>query len=110
MPVIKFSVSESDYKTIETNANAQKMRIPEFVRSAVLNTPSIFTPIEAEKRALAQFAPGVEFTLPQIYGEDWEGIGKSGGGFGTSFYNYIIKYSTKIEFVRYKRYAIYKIK
>ncbi|MBD5139142.1 MAG: hypothetical protein HDT24_07525 [Ruminococcus sp.] len=111
MPVIKFSVSDDDYKKIEEKANAQKMRITEFVRSAVLDTPSIFTPVEAEKRALERFAPGVEFTLPQAYkSEEWEGIGTYAGVFGTNFYHYVTKYSNKIEFVCMKRHAIYRIK
>lgn len=111
MPVIKFSVSDDDYKKIEKKADAQKMRITEFVRSAVLDTSPIFTSVEAEKRALKRFAPGVEFTLPQVYdSEEWEDIGTYAGGFGTNFYHYVTKYSTKIEFVCMKRHAIYRIK
>lgn len=110
MPVIKFSVNDADYKIIEANAHAQKMRISEFVRLAVLNTPSIFTSVEAERRALAQFAPNTDFTLPMVYGKDWEGVGTYAGGFGNNFYYYVTNYSTKIEFVCMKRHAIYRIK
>lgn len=48
-----------------------------------------YTPAEAAELALEKFKPGDVFTLPMVYGDDWDSKTVSAGLFGISFDLYI---------------------
>lgn len=57
-----------------------------------------YTPEEAAELALRKFKSGDVFTLPMVYGDEWDSKNISAGLFGISFDSYIREnYSGKIE-------------
>ena len=116
MPIIKLSLTDEEFAELLKQADGEKMSIQDFIRYKLLSkkNPSIFTPEEAEKRALNKFTAEDEpFTLPDIYGEEWEKLNpRMTGVFGKRFYNYL-KTSDLIEFAGMTadgRRATYRIK
>lgn len=88
MPTVKFTVNDEYYEMLERWANEDGVTIQDCVRNRLFNLTNIFTPAEAARRALAQFAPGEYFTLPLVYGEQWT-IGSGAGIFGKKFFQYV---------------------
>ncbi|MBP0964809.1 MAG: DUF1413 domain-containing protein [Oscillospiraceae bacterium] len=115
MPIIKLSLTEEEYQTLESSAKEEKMTVQDYIRFKMLSkrVPTIFEPEEAVRRALSKFAKGEVFTLPDIYGEEWSKLNpRMTGVFGKRFYNYVEPMS-EIEFVGMthdKRRAAYTIK
>ena len=114
MPVIKISFSDEDFEVIKNLAAADRISVQDYIRKTVLpNAKTIFTPEEAEKRAVGKFKKGDKpFTLPDIYGSDWYPMKRGiSGVFGKRFYNYIDAGSEYIEFVNMEdNIAHYRIK
>ena len=115
MPVVKISFTEEEYQELEALAIGEKMTVQDLIRYKLLEKkpPSIFTPEEAVRRALIKFTTKDEpFTVPDIYGEEWEKLNpRMTGVFGKRFFNHI-KTTDVIEFVgmsQDNRRATYKI-
>lgn len=116
MPVIKLSLTEDEFKDLSRLADGEKMSIQDFIRYKLLDkkNPSIFTPEEAERRALEKFtSEDAAFTLPDVYGEEWSELNpRMTGVFGKRFFNYL-KTSNTIEFAGMTsdgRRATYRVK
>lgn len=95
MPLIKLSLTEEEFEELQILADKEKMSIQDLIRYKLLSkkNPSIFVPEEAVRRALEKFTvnDGV-FTLPDIYGDDWENLEpRMTGVFGKRFFNYLKK-------------------
>lgn len=114
MPVVKLTLSEEYYEILSEMAKTKGMSIQDFIRDKLFDEDTIFTPEEAIRRALdGRFSDGREFSLPDVYEDDWTIERGSAGVFGKRFYNYIMDGDTRIEFVgmdKYGRRAMYKIK
>lgn len=116
MPVVKLSLAEDEFEELSKLAGDEKMSVQDFIRYKLLSkkNPEIFTPEEAEKRALEKFTAEDEpFTLPDVYGDDWEKLDpRMTGVFGKRFFNYL-KTSKLIEFAGMtagRRRATYRIR
>lgn len=116
MPVVKLSLTTEEFEILSEQAAGEKMTVQDFIRYRLLSkkNPEIFTPEEAQRRALEKF--GVEdepFTLPDVYGEEWEKLNpRMTGVFGKRFFNHV-KDSGSIEFAGMTaggRRATYRIK
>ena len=114
MPIIKLSLSDEYYKKLQEMAQNEKMSIQDYIRDRLFTETSIFTPVEAVKRALNKYNSGGCFTLPELYGKDWTIERGVAGVFGKRFFNYIENGgSDKIEFAgmtNYGRHAQYRMK
>ncbi|HAE51675.1 MAG TPA: hypothetical protein DCG30_00270 [Ruminococcus sp.] len=114
MPVIKISFSDEDFQIIKNLAAADRISVQDYIRKIVLpNMNTIFTPEEAEKRAVGKFKKGDKpFTLSDIYGSDWYSMKRGiSGVFGRRFYDYVTADSEYIEFAGMENnIAHYKIK
>lgn len=111
MPIIKLTVSEEYYQILSEMARAEKMTIQEFIRDTLFHEITIFTPEEAVRRAKDGRFSNQEFSLPDVYGEDWNIERGPAGAFGKRFYNFVMDGNTGIEFVgmdKYGRRAMYR--
>lgn len=114
MPVVKLTLSEEYYQKLSEMAQAEKMSIQDLIRNKLFPENTIFTPEEAVRRAHdGRFSNGQEFSLPDVYGEDWNIERGPAGVFGKRFYNYISDNEVGIVFLdmgKYGRRAMYKLK
>lgn len=116
MPIVKISFTDEEFRELLKQADGEKMSVQDFIRYKLLSkkNPSIFTPEEAEKRALKKYTSDDKpFTLPDIYGEEWKKLDpRMTGVFGKRFNNYL-KTSDLIAFAGMtadRRRATYRIK
>lgn len=101
MPVIKISLTEEEYQELKKLADDKKLSIQSYIRSQffAVNIPPIFTQEEAVKRALAKFKKDEQFTVPDVYGDEWHKLTpRMTGVFGRRFFNYV-KTIKEIEYV-----------
>lgn len=114
MPVIKLTLNEEYYQKLSEMAQSEKKSIQDFIRDKLFHEETIFTPEEAVNRAHdGRFADGKPFSLPDVYGDDWNIERGPAGVFGKRFYNYISDNEVGIVFLdmgKYGRRAMYKIK
>lgn len=115
MPIVKISLTDSEYQNLLNLANGENMSIQDLIRFKLLSikNPSIFTPEEAVRRALEKFcSEDIPFTLPDIYGDEWVNLNpRMTGVFGKKFFNHL-KTIDSIEYVGMtpdSRRATYKI-
>ena len=111
MPVVKLTLSEEYYNMLKEMAGNDSLQ--DYIRSVLFAETTIFTPEEAIRRAMKKFDINEEFSLPDVYEEEWTIERGPAGAFGKRFYNYLIDNDdTGIKFVgmdKYNRRAIYKI-
>lgn len=91
MPVIRISLSDESYKELQEMANADNLSIQDYIRKVVFQKEAtIFTVEEAVKRIQEGAVDHLdEFTLPDVYGDEWTIERGPAGVFGKSFYNYV---------------------
>lgn len=113
MPVVKLSLTDKYYQKLKNMADAEFMSIQDYIRSKIFQERTIFEPEEAYRRATdGRFLPGEEFTLPDIYGEEWTLETSPAGVFGRRFNKYIKSFDSGIKHVTENqnvRRAVYKI-
>ena len=113
MPVVKLSLTDKYYQKLKNMADAEFMSIQDYIRSKIFQERTIFEPEEAYRRATdGSFLPGEEFTLPDIYGEEWTLETSPAGVFGRRFNKYIKSFDSGIKHVTENqnvRRAVYKI-
>ena len=117
MPVLKLSLSDDESKALELLAEAERLSPQDYIRFLLFgNKPAtIFTPEEAERRAIAKFKEGELFSLPDIYGyQDWCLLEpRKTGPFGKKFFQFVQRPDSDIVFVKMTangRRALYSIK
>ena len=90
MPTVRFALNEDYYTRLENDAQNAHMNIQDYIRFKLFNEKTIFTVDEAVKRIQQGNFENSEFTLPDVYGEDWTITKEEGAGaLGKSFYKYI---------------------
>lgn len=114
MPTIRFSLNEEYYQKLQQMAEGENLSIPDYIRNTLFQINTIFTPEEAVKRIQQGDFKDKEFTLPDVYADEWTIERGPAGVFGKNFYNYIQDNpDLGIEFVnmgKYGRRATYKMK
>jgi len=114
MPTIRFTVNNENYEDLEKRAQKANLSMQDYIRKVLFEIDTIFTPEEAIKRVKNGAVDGLsEFTLPDIYGDEWTIERGPAGVFGKAFYNYIQEnIDLGIVFVnmgKYGRRATYKM-
>lgn len=91
MPVIRISLNDESYKELQEMAKADNLSIQEYIRKVVFQKEAtIFTVEEAVKRIQEGAVDHLdEFTLPDVYGDEWTIERGSAGVFGKNFYNFV---------------------
>lgn len=114
MPVVKLTLSEEYYEKLGEMAKTKNMSIQDFIRDKLFDEDTIYTPEEAVQRAHdGRFSDGHNFSLPDIYGDDWTIKRGPAGVFGKRFFNYVMDNDVDVEFVsmdKYERRAMYRLK
>lgn len=101
MNVIRISFNDEDFSKLEKWASEKKMSVQDYIRVALFkNNSSVFTPEEAERRAIGKLTCGDTFSLPDLYEDDeWGSITRGEAGvFGKRFYRYV-EDSDSIQFI-----------
>ena len=115
MPNIKLALTIEEMKLLEKEAEKEHLSVQDFIRYKLFSTrcSQIFTPEEAEHRALNKFQEEVLFSLPEVYGEEWGQLApRMTGAFGKRFYHYLKRTHSSIVFVKMtpnRTRALYKI-
>ena len=66
---IKITVSDDNYDDLVRRAGANSLQ--DFIRSILFPGQITITPPDAVQRALQKYKKGELFSVPEIYGEDW---------------------------------------
>lgn len=110
---VKFTISDENYETLCNEATELKLSVQDYIRRKLFSEYNTFTPQDAVDRALTNFEKNNTFTVPEIFGDEWNLPNGVAGQFGKKFNALVVSdYSTKIHFTgNYdsKRHAIYEI-
>ena len=108
---VKFTVSDENYK--ELLERAGDSTIQDYLRSVLFPGQITITPLDAVQRALQKYQKGDLFSVPEIYGEEWNLPNGMAGQFGKRFYQLVKEeYQTKIRFTgnfNKKKHAVYEV-
>jgi len=90
MATYRFDLNKEYSEKLENLAAEKHMNVQDFIRFKIFNETTIFTVDEAVKRIQNGSFENIEFTLPDVYGEDeWTIERGPAGVFGKNFYNHI---------------------
>ena len=89
MSTFRFDLNEEYSKRLEKMAEEAKMNIQDFIRYKLFGEKTIFTVEEAIRRIQTGDFDGKEFTLPDVFGEEWTLEKGPSGTLGRNFYRYI---------------------
>lgn len=93
MPTVRFSLNDEYYTRLENDAKDAQMNIQDYIRFKLFNERTIFTVDEAVRRIKEGNWQNIEFTLPDVYGDDWTISREDGAGaLGKSFFNHITEH------------------
>ena len=112
MPTVRFALNDEYYTRLENDAKDAHMNIQDYIRFKLFNERTIFTVDEAVRRIKEGNWENIEFTLPDVYGDDWTMSREDGAGaLGKYFFNDITEHpELGIKFVPdrlIKRRAVY---
>ena len=106
-------MSDANYELICNAAKNAKLSLQDFIRNQLFPGQINFTPFDAINRALANYSSGESFTVPELFGDDWNLPNGTAGQFGRKFYNIVTnEYNSRIRFTgnfNSKKHAIYEI-
>lgn len=111
---VKFTMSDANYSEICLKAKDENMSIQEYIRSILFpNQKTEITPENAVRKALEKYSKGDTFTVPEIWGSNWNLENGYAGVFGRRFNKLVrTEYSNRIHFTgdfNIKNHAIYEI-
>jgi len=110
---LKFTISDENYKEICSRAADAKLSIQDYIRKELFHDQAAFTPQDAVNRALANYSKGDTFTVPELFGDEWNLPNGVAGQFGKKFFALVeAEYGSKIRFTgnfNIKKHAIYEI-
>lgn len=90
MPTVRFALNDEYYTRLENDAQNAHMNIQDYIRFKLFNETTIFTVDEAVRRIIEGNFENIEFTLPDVFGDDWTvGREDGAGALGKHFFNYI---------------------
>lgn len=93
MPTVRFALNDDHYCKLENDAQNANMNIQDYIRFKLFNETTIFTVDEAIRRIKEGGFENTEFTLPDVYGDDWTMSREDGAGvLGKHFFNHIAKH------------------
>lgn len=93
MPTVRFALNDEYYHRLENNAQNANMNIQDYIRFRLFNEITIFTVEEAVRRIRDGNFEDTEFTLPDVYGDNWTMSREDGAGaLEKHFYNYITEH------------------
>ena len=108
---VKFTVSDENYKELLERAGDSTLQ--DYLRSVLFPGQITITPLDAVQRALQKYQKGDLFSVPEIYGEEWNLPNGMAGQFGKRFYQLVKEeYQTKIRFTgnfNKKKHAVYEV-
>lgn len=107
---IKITVSDDNYNNLVARAGANSLQ--DYIRSVLFPGQITITPLDAVQRALQKYQKGELFSVPEIYGDEWNLPNGMAGQFGRKFFNLVSQeYQTQIKFTgnyNSKRHAVYE--
>lgn len=110
---VKFTISDENYDELCQRATNLNLSIQDYIRRELFSEYNTFTPMDAVNKALSNYATGDTFTVPELFGDDWNLPNGVAGQFGKKFFALVdAEYRTRIRFTeRYnkKKHAIYEI-
>ena len=80
MPTVRFALNDEYYTRLENDAKDAHMNIQDYIRFKLFNERTIFTVDEAVRRIKEGNWENIEFTLPDVYGDDWTMSREDGAG------------------------------
>lgn len=89
MSTFRFNLNDEYSKRLEQMAEEAQMNVQDFIRYKLFEEASIFTVEEAVRRIQTGNFEDKEFTLPDVYGEEWNLERGPSGVFGKKFYDHI---------------------
>lgn len=93
MPTVRFALNDEYYTRLENDAKDAHMNIQDYIRFKLFNERTIFTVDEAVRRIKEGNWENIEFTLPDVYGDDWTISREDGAGaLGKNFFDHITKH------------------
>ena len=108
---VKFTVSDENYKELLERAGDSTLQ--DYLRSVLFPGQITITPLDAVQRALQKYQKGDLFSVPEIYGEEWNLPNGMAGQFGKRFHQLVTEeYQTKIRFTgnfNKKKHAVYEV-
>ena len=115
MPTVRFALNDEYYTRLENDAQNAHMNVQDYIRFKLFNETTIFTVDEAVRRIQNGNFENIEFTLPDVYSDDWTMSREDGAGaLGKYFFTYITDHpELGIRFVpdrTIKRRAVYTYK
>ncbi len=109
---IKFTVSDENYTDLCARASRESLSIQDYIRMQLFPGQIAFTPLDAVNRALAKYEKGDTFSVPELYGDEWDLPNGMAGQFGKKFYKLVTStYGSQIRFTgtfNAKKHAIYE--
>lgn len=109
---VKFTISDEDYDDLRNRAGSESL-IPDYVRKQLFPGQVLFTPQDAVNLALSKYAKGDRFSVPELFGDNWNLPNGMAGMFGKKFFALIEeKYRAQIRFtgnLNAKKHAVYEI-
>ena len=89
MATYRFDLNKEYSEKLENLASEKHMNVQDFIRFKIFNETTIFTVDEAVKKIQNGDFENIEFTLPDVYGDEWTIERGPAGVFGKNFYNHI---------------------
>lgn len=110
---IKFTISDEHFDELSARATSLNISIQDYIRKVLFNESIPITTIQAVNNALSNYSKGDTFTVPELFGDDWNLPNGVAGQFGKKFL-YLVEsdYSDKIRFTgnfNKKKHAVYEI-
>lgn len=112
MAVYKLTLNDEYAKKLEEMAKKEGVSVQDYIRNKLFDCETIYTPAEAVKRIMKKYKCNDCFTLPQVYGDDWNIQRGAAGVFGKQFFNYVVEECPDtikfVGMVNYGKHAQYK--
>ena len=110
---VKFTISDERYDELSSRANNSDLSVQDYIRKELFNDYGVITPRNAINRAIATYSKGETFTVPGLFGDEWDLPNGAAGQFGKRFLSLVeTEYSDQISFTKNfnsKKHAIYEV-
>ena len=111
MAVYKFTLNDEYSEKLEEMAKEDGVSVQDCIRNRLFDLTTIYTPAEAVRRVMENYDKDHCFTLPEVYGDEWDIQRGAAGVFGKQFFNYvneecrdIIKFEGMVNYGRHAQY------
>lgn len=99
MGTYKFALDEEHSKKLEEMAKKEGMSVQDYIRNKLFSMETIYTPAEAMRRVKEKYNSGDKFTIPELFGSDWQLKRGAAGVFGKQFRDYTIDNPGVVRFI-----------